>query len=132
MLGGCLEVLAMLRGTDLYPSSDLFKDGILLLETSEEYPAPEIVERELRTMGVMGNLSLLIGILVGKPQDNRYFKEYQTSIKKIMKEFNLERLPILYNCNFGHTEPKWTLPLGGYAQLDLNKKIITLLESPVS
>ncbi|OUZ16578.1 hypothetical protein A5868_001500 [Enterococcus sp. 12F9_DIV0723] len=83
-------------------------------------------------MGVMGNLSLLNGILVGKPQDNRYFKEYQTSIKKIMKEFNLERLPILYNCNFGHTEPKWTLPLGGYAQLDLNKKIITLLESPLS
>ncbi|WP_367378091.1 S66 peptidase family protein [Enterococcus gilvus] len=132
LLGGCLEVLAMLRGTDLYPSRDLFKDGLLLLETSEEYPAPEFVERELRTMGVMGNLSLLNGILVGKPQDNRYFKEYQTSIKKIMKEFNLERLPILYNCNFGHTEPKWTLPLGGYAQLDLNKKIITLLESPLS
>ncbi len=131
LIGGCLDVYSMLRGTSLYPSNETFEGGILLLETSEKYPSPETVEQELRTMGVMGNLSKLHGILFGKPQTNRYFEEYQTSIKKILKEFNLEKLPVLYNCNFGHTEPKWTIPLGIRARIDLINKQLTLLESPL-
>lgn len=129
LIGGCLEVLSMLRGTSLYPDKEKFKNGILLLETSEIHPDPILFEMELRTMGVMGNLQLLNGILVGKPQENRYFKEYQQSIIKILKEFNLEDLPVMYNCNFGHTEPKWTLPLGINVRIDLEKEFITLLEN---
>ncbi|WP_440895463.1 S66 family peptidase [Amphibacillus sp. Q70] len=128
LIGGCLDVLAMLRGTDLYPTKEAFKDGLLLLETSEMYPDPALFEIELRTMGVMGVLQELNGILIGKPQDNKYFKEYQTSIVKVLKEFQLEKLPVLYNGNFGHTEPKWTLPLGVKAQLDLDHKTFMLLE----
>jgi len=129
LLGGCLEVLSMLRGTSLYPDTKKFENGILLLETSEMYPEPTIFEMELRTMGIMGNLQLLNGILVGKPQGNMYFKDYQKSIIKILKEFNLENMPVMYNCNFGHTEPKWTLPMGLNVRIDMEKKSITLLEN---
>lgn len=129
LMGGCLEVLSMLRGTALYPPVDSFKDSLLLLETSEETPAPDTVERELRTMGVMGILQLVNGILVGKPQGNQYFAEYQSAIKNVLQEFQLEELPVLYNCNFGHNEPKWTLPLGLQAQLDMDNQTLTLLES---
>lgn len=38
-------------------------------------------------------------------------------------------LTSVYNCNFGHTEPKWTLPLGVKAQVDLDNKQLKLLES---
>lgn len=34
LMGGCLEVLSMLRGTELYPKKELFQEAILLLETS--------------------------------------------------------------------------------------------------
>lgn len=129
LLGGCLEVLSNLKGTKLYPSEQIFKDGLLLLETSERCSPPTRVEDELRTMGVTGRLQLLNGILVAKPHNNTYFQEYQEAIRKTLKEFGLEDLPVLYNCNFGHTEPKWTLPLGIKARLDLEKKTLTLLES---
>lgn len=132
LFGGCLGTMSMLRGTKLYPSMELFKNGILLLETSEDCPSPESVEKELRTMGIMGCLSALEGILIGKPQNNRYFEEYKIAIKKILREFNLQTLPVLYNCNFGHTEPKWTIPLGVWAELDLDNQSLTLLESPTS
>lgn len=132
LLGGCLEVLAMLRGTPLYPTPEDFAGALLLLETSEEMPVPDLVERELRTMGIMGNLSRVNGILFGKPQEETYFQEYQDVIQKVLREFDLPDLPVVYNCNFGHTEPKWTLPLGVAAKLDLEAGTLTLLESATS
>lgn len=129
LVGGCLDVLSMLRGTELYPSKEQFQNGVLLLETSELTPSPDFVEMELRTMGIMGNLQKLKGIIFGKPLDNHYFKEYQEVILKVLKEFELVELPVLYNGSFGHTEPKWTLPLGTLARIDTEKKVITLLES---
>lgn len=128
-MGGCLDVLAMLRGTKMYPERDDFKNGLLLLETSEGYMSPTALEEELRTMGIIGALSQVNGILVGKPQDNKYFDAYQVAIIKVLKEFGLGKLPVLYNCPFGHTEPKWTLPLGVRARLNLETTQIELLET---
>lgn len=128
LMGGCLEVLSMLRGTELYPKKELFQEAILLLETSELTPEPSFVEIELRTMGVMGNLQLINGIVFGKPMDNKYFDEYQEVILKVLKEFNLKNLPVFYSASFGHTEPKWTLPLGVLAEMDLENKTLKILE----
>ena len=132
LLGGCLEVLAMLRGTALYPTPEDFDQALLLLETLEEMPAPDLVERELRTMGIMGNLGRINGLLFGKPQEERYFKEYQVVIQKVLREFDLADLPVVHNCNFGHTEPKWTLPLKIRAKLNLEAKTLILLEVATS
>ena len=129
LIGGCLEVFSMLRGTPLYPKLEDFKDSILLLETSESQLDPMLVESELRTMGIIGILSVVKGIIFGKPQDNKHFESYQESIVKVMKEFGLVTLPVVYNCPFGHTEPKWTLPLGIKARLDTQEMTLTLLES---
>jgi muramoyltetrapeptide carboxypeptidase LdcA involved in peptidoglycan recycling len=48
-----------------------------------------------------------------------------------MKEYILEDLPILYNLNFGHTEPKFILPYGVMAEIDCEKKKFSILESSV-
>lgn len=127
-LGGCMD-LFMLRGTELYPKPEDFENAILLLETSEEYLEVSLFEAELRTMAIMGNLQRVSALMFGKPQDNKYFDEYKDAILKVLKEFKLGDLPVLYNCNFGHTEPKWTVPLGIMAELNLNTKTFRLLEN---
>jgi muramoyltetrapeptide carboxypeptidase LdcA involved in peptidoglycan recycling len=66
-----------------------------------------------------------------KPQDEKYYEEYKAEIQKVMKEYNLENLPILYNLNFGHTEPKFILPYGAMAEINYDKKTFSISASGV-
>ena len=58
-------------------------------------------------------------------------KNIKKSILKVMKEFGLENLPILYNLNFGHTEPKFVLPYGALAEINCENGTFSILESGV-
>ena len=131
LIGGCMEVFDMLRGTQLFPALEDFDDAILFLETSEEKPPVWFVECGLRIYGIMGILDRLKGIIFGKPYDEEYYTEYKETINKVMKEFNAEDLPVLYNMNFGHTEPKICLPYGALAEIDYEKKTFSILEPAV-
>lgn len=126
-----MEVFDMLRGTQLFPALEDFDDAILFLETSEEKPPVWFVECGLRIYGIMGILDRLKGIIFGKPYDEEYYTEYKETINKVMKEFNAEDLPVLYNMNFGHTEPKICLPYGALAEIDYEKKTFSILEPAV-
>jgi muramoyltetrapeptide carboxypeptidase LdcA involved in peptidoglycan recycling len=53
LVGGCLEVLEMIKGTDLWPSPETFENCILFFETSEDKPDPTYVEYWLRNYGTM-------------------------------------------------------------------------------
>ena len=71
------------------------------------------------------------GIIFGKPKDEQYYEEYKHEILQVMKEHHLEDLPILYNLNFGHTEPKFILPYGALAEIDCENVSFSILESGV-
>lgn len=129
ILGGCIDVFPMMVGTEIWPSIQEWKDKILLLETSEEKPSPDIVTYYLRNLGAQGIFNVIKGIIVGKPQDEKYYEEYKDVYRKVMKEFNCEKLPILYNINIGHAYPTGIIPLGVEVQIDFNNKKITLVES---
>lgn len=60
-----------------------------------------------------------------------YYEEYKHEILQVMKEHNLEDLLILYNFNFGHTEPKFILPYGAMAEIDCENVSFSILESGV-
>ena len=130
LLGGCIDVFPMVVGTSLWPSKDEWKDKILLLETSEEKPSPDLITFYLRNLGAQGIFNVIKGILVGKPQDEKYYEEYKKVFITVMKEFNCEDLPILYNVNIGHAYPTGVLPLGTDIQIDFDNKKIHLVESP--
>jgi len=130
LLGGCIDVFPMIVGTELWPTKDEWKDKILLLETSEEKPSPSIITYYLRNLGIQGIFDVIKGILVGKPQDEKYYEEYKEVYKKVLKEFNKEDLPVLYNINVGHAAPIGILPLGTDIQVDFNNKKIVFIESP--
>ena len=51
LIGGCIEVLEMIKGTEMWPSIDTWNETILFLETSEDTPSPEYVEYWLRNYG---------------------------------------------------------------------------------
>lgn len=95
----------MLIGTDLWPSLDEWKNKILFLETSEEKPEPQLIKYYFKELGTLGILTSIKGIIFGKPQGNVYYEEYKTVLKEVLKEFNLEYLPVMCNLNFGHNLP---------------------------
>ena len=131
LIGGCMEVLEFAKGTELWPESKYWENSILFFETSEDKPEPNLIKYWLRNYTAQGILQKANGIIFGKPQDEKYYEEYKEVILKVMKEFDLEDLPILYNLNFGHTEPKFILPYGAIAEINCNKKTFTILENGV-
>lgn len=131
LIGGCIEVLEFVKGTSLWPQNKHWDNSILFFETSEEKPAPELIKNWLRNYATMGILQKANGIIFGKPQDEQYYEEYKEQIQIVMKEFSLETLPILYNLNFGHTEPKCILPYGVLTEINCDEKTVTILESGV-
>lgn len=131
LLGGCLDAFPIYVGTEIWPSLEEWKDKILFLETSEEKPNPDFITYYLRNLGAQGILNVAKGIIVGKPQDEKYYEEYKDVYKKVLKEFNITDMPVLCNVNFGHSSPIGIIPYGINCELDIDNKKITLLESIV-
>ncbi|MRH43831.1 LD-carboxypeptidase [Aquibacillus halophilus] len=131
LIGGCIEVLEFAKGTEIWPDKKHWDNSILFFETSEEKPPPSLVKYWLRNYAAQGLLQNAKGIIFGKPQDERYYQEYKKEILTVMREYNLEKLPILYNLNFGHTEPKFVLPYGALAEIDCELGTFSILESGV-
>ncbi|GKV64503.1 MULTISPECIES: S66 peptidase family protein [unclassified Sporosarcina] len=129
LIGGCIEVLEFAKGTALWPENKHWDNSILFFETSEEKPDPQMIRYWLRNYATQGILHKANGIIFGKPQDEKYYEEYKREIRSVMKEYDLEELPILYNLNFGHTEPKFILPYGALAEIDCEQGTFMILES---
>jgi muramoyltetrapeptide carboxypeptidase LdcA involved in peptidoglycan recycling len=135
LIGGCFEVLDWLRGTDFWPTPDLWQAAILFLETSEEAPSPEAVRRGLRTYAAMGILKRLSGILFGRPGGQvppEQFDEYEGAIREvIVEEEGLTELPIITRMDFGHTGPVFVLPYGAQAEIDCDTPQFAIVEGAV-
>jgi len=131
LFGGCIEVLEMAKGTELWPNSETLKDSILFFETSEDMPQPTYIECWLRNYGSQGILQNAKAIIFGKPYQEKFYDEYKASIKKVITELNLYDLPIVYNMTFGHNEPMCVLPYGAIAEVDCFNKTFTIVESGV-
>lgn len=134
LYGGCLESIYNDFTSDRYsdqsqifekykilPTDEEWKEKILFLETSEEKPTPEKLEKMLIELKNRKILSLVKGIIVGKPQDEEYYEEYKDIYRKVFKDLNT---PVLYNVNFGHSVPRCIIPYDIEATIDYdNKKI---------
>lgn len=142
LLGGCLETLYDLLTDNsfpdqaevaskygIFPNEDEWKDKILFFETCEEKPTPDMFRKEvekLKENNVFNNIS---AIIVGKPMDEVYYEEYKSVLIDVVDD---EKLPILYNVNFGHALPRCALPYGIKIKIDLNNKKIKILEEVFS
>jgi muramoyltetrapeptide carboxypeptidase LdcA involved in peptidoglycan recycling len=136
LMGGCVEVLDFLRGTDFWPESTAWQNAILFLETSEEAPPPNVLKYALRTYAAMGILKKLSGILFGRPGGElppERFKEYdEVFYQVITEEEGLSELPVITHMDFGHTDPMFVLPYGLEAEIDCETRRFVILESAVT
>lgn len=130
VLGGCVEVLEFLKGTEYWPKKQIWKNAILLLETSEEKPSVDVVKRVLRNYGLQGILSGISGLVVGRARDYSDEEKKQlddTVYDVVVREFGCKDMVIVTNFDVGHTDPQVILPIGGKILLDSAKKTVTLL-----
>ncbi|EQB36903.1 hypothetical protein M948_10775 [Virgibacillus sp. CM-4] len=131
LIGGCMEVLEFTKGTELWPTSNHWENSILFFETSEVKSSPVLLTYWLRNYAAQGLLQNTNGIVFAKPKDEAFYEEYKRAIRMVMREYKLEDLPILYNLNFGHTEPKIVIPYGAMAEIDCEHQTFSILESGV-
>ncbi len=135
LIGGCLEVLDWLRGTDFWPEPETWQGAVLFLETSEEAPPPAAVLRGLRTCAAMGVLRELSGVLFGRPGGQvpvERFDEYDEAISQVIcEEEGLTGLPVITHMDFGHTDPMFVLPYGIQAEIDCDAHRFSIIENAV-
>lgn len=131
LIGGCIEVMEMMKGTSLWPSDEMFQDAILFFETSEEMPDPSFFKYWLRNYGSQNILQKAKAIIFGKPYQEKHYEEYKNAIMKVMAELGLHHLPVVFNMSIGHNEPMTCLPYGALAEVDCDKKTFSILESGV-
>lgn len=131
LIGGCLELMISLRGTEVYPSDEDFDGAILFLETSEVLMPQWLMEDFMRSLGALGTLGRINGIIFGRPQNGNLYDEYKAVVQKIMKEWGHEDKPVLFNASFGHNEPKCIIPYGRNAVLNADLATFTITESAV-
>lgn len=134
--GGCLECIEeMLLHKVPLPSQSQYSEIVLLLETSEELPSGQTVFRTLRAMGELGILERVQGLLVGRPKAWEFHKpltdaekvQYreiqQTTIRNVFRKYNRDA-PVVFNLDFGHTDPQIPMPYGQRVRIDsLQKKL---------
>ena len=131
--GGCIEVLEFMKSTVYWPNEAFWNDKILFFETSEDKPSPMQVGYMLRNYGMQGIFSKVKGILIGRAKDYTMEEKEKLSeiaVKVIKDEFGAGDLPIVVDLDFGHTDPKWILPIGSQVELNPITREITLLECP--
>ena len=135
ILGGCIDSLydifdttrhrdsvELCRKYDLFPNLEDWKGKILLLESSEEQPTPEKYRHMIEALKNTGIFDVIHGILVGKPMDEMYTKEYQEILVDVVNNPNL---PIVWNLNVGHATPRAIVPFGVMARVDVEKQKIS-------
>ncbi|WP_414053234.1 S66 peptidase family protein [Macrococcus equi] len=131
LIGGCLELMISLRGTEVYPADKDFEGAILFLETSEVIAPAWLIEDFMRSLGALGTLDSINGIIFGRPQNGHLYQVYKEIVQKIMKEWGHEDKPVLFNGSFGHNEPKCILPYGRNAVIDADLATFKITESAV-
>ena len=131
LFGGCIDVLEMMKNTKFWPTADFWQDKILFLEKAEDEPSADRLGFVLRNYGMQGVFDKISALLIGRARGNN--DKQNTALNEavlnvVRLEFKNDKLPIVTNMDFGHTDPQWILPLGIEAIIDCDAKSFKLTE----
>lgn len=129
LTGGNLSLLAALAGTPFEPS---FRWKIVFIEEVGEQPYR--VDRLLTQLLQATDLKQAAGVVLGVFADCAAKNpEFSLTLPETLRD-RLGRLgiPVFYGSPFGHVAHQATFPYGVQAELDADKRTLTLLEAGVS
>jgi muramoyltetrapeptide carboxypeptidase LdcA involved in peptidoglycan recycling len=135
LIGGCAEVLEMLKGTPWWPPPSYWDGCILFYGTSEEAPSEDLVLRWLRNYAAQGILSRLAGIILARPggdMGEARRKAQKAAVLRALDGAGLHQLSVLADLDFGHADPIATLPYGVMAEIDCKRASLSILEAAVT
>lgn len=135
ILGGCIDSMydmfnpsryedmpVLCRKYEIFPDAEDWKGRIILLESSEELPTPEVYRASLEYLKEAGVFETVSGVIAGKPINEKYADEYKQLLVEVIDN---PELPIVFNLNIGHANPRCIIPFGVDAVVDAEKQIIT-------
>ncbi|MFP7493416.1 LD-carboxypeptidase [Terribacillus saccharophilus] len=121
LFGGNLCTLNLLQGTEYMPN---FENSILFIE-DDELTSPEMFARDLTSLlQVSKNIKAL---LIGRFQNSSNVTEEQLHFI-LDKHPQLRNIPVIYDMDFGHTQPIMTLPIGGEISVDTGDFRLEIIE----
>ena len=117
IIGGNLSTFALLRGTPYAPQAENY---ILFIEEAEGYP-PEHFLRELAAL--LQAYPNPQAVIIGRfPKECEMTEEILLAI--LDKHPLLKTIPVLYDLDFAHTQPLFTITIGAQATLDTDEMVI--------
>lgn len=127
IIGGNVGTLLLLMGTQYFPD---MKGKILFVEDDEE-EKPQTVDRFFTQLRQIGAFEKIKGLIIGRWHTKVRFSKNDSFEMILEDSLRGYDIPVLYDVDFGHTDPLLTIPLGVKCKLDAGKKQITYLESSV-
>jgi muramoyltetrapeptide carboxypeptidase len=128
LVGGNLSVLTAMLGSEYLPR---WEETILFLEEDSEHIYR--VDRMLTQLRLAGVLDTVAGVVVGKCTGCDPGEGYGSlTLEDVYKDILApSRVPAFAGAMIGHIENKFTIPVGGLAEIDADAGTIRLLESAV-
>lgn len=121
LFGGNLCTLNLLQGTSYMPN---FKNAIFFLE-DDEMTIPETFARDLTSL--LQSAGQINGLAIGRFQRESKMTEEHLLFLFAKLPF-LKSIPVLYDVDFGHTQPIFTFPFGGRIELNSKEDQIKMIQ----
>jgi muramoyltetrapeptide carboxypeptidase len=124
ILGGSYVCLNMLQGTAYFPPLD---DAILFLEQPSEGKATLMaLDSGLRALSYQPDFRGVRGIVFGRFASSGGVT--RENLAGLIGEIPaLTHLPVVANCDFGHSVPVLTLPIGGRCTVRANENKVSIM-----
>lgn len=114
VVAGNLQTLLLLQGTEYLPS---MKEKILFIE-EDETSTPAHIDRFFCQMKQLGWLDQISGLVVGRFTEQTQFSNDDTFEMILERYVKDATYPVLYNVDFGHSDPLITIPNGVMCSID--------------
>jgi muramoyltetrapeptide carboxypeptidase len=114
VVAGHLQTLLLLNDTDYLEDVT----GKILFIEEDEATTPAHVDRFFCQMKHIGWLDKIEGIVIGRFTEYSKFSVENTFENILERYLNDVKYPVLYNVDFGHSDPMITIPNGGICHIE--------------
>ncbi len=117
-----LQTLLVLSSTKYFPD---LKGKVLFIEEAEE-ESVGMIHRYFTQLTQIMDTNELKGICIGRFCEQSKFSDTDSVEDLLSTVFPNIKIPVVYNLDFGHSDPMLTIPNGGYCSLDTKKNTLIL------